>query len=245
MSSRLKRLPVKAINSFLSVLDLQLVRRGRTFQDYIPFQETLSAARAAGLSVGDYIDAKHNVPGATQETIDRMKDLGVFDRKIEHVCEIGPGSGRYLERTIRLCHPATYEIYETAADWRQWLVREYKVTAHPADGRSLSQTPSHSRDLVHAHKVLNGLPILTACRYLAEMVRVVRDGGVIVFDLLTEECMDEITLDRWVASGADYVCSMMPRQYAIDYFHRRGFRFVGSFFITSVPGMTQYFVFDK
>ena len=80
-------------------------------RNFIPFEITIKAAQGAGLSIGDYIDSViNNIPGATQATIDGMSRLGVFSGQIAKVVEIGPGSGRYLEKTIEACSPSQYEI---------------------------------------------------------------------------------------------------------------------------------------
>jgi hypothetical protein len=42
------------------------------------------------------------------------------------------------------------------------------------------------------------------CRYFEEMARVVRSGGKVVFDIVTEECMDDETLKDWRKTGAGY-----------------------------------------
>ena len=243
--SGLKKRVVNAINSMIRPSGVQLVRTPDKFEDYIPFAATQAGARAAGLSVGDYIDSRFNVPGSTQDTIDRLAELGVFERPLTRVCEIGPGSGRYLEKVAARCRPERYEIYETAADWRRWLVDEYAVIAQPTDGRTLAATPDTSIDLVHTHKVLNGLEILDICRYFEEMVRVADPHATIVFDILTEACLDEPTLQKWLDSGAGYITSMTAQQFAIDFFTRHGFEHVGSFFATSMPGKTHYQVFRR
>ncbi|MFE3447093.1 class I SAM-dependent methyltransferase [Nocardia sp. NPDC059180] len=229
----------------LRPVGFQVVRPVDDFADYIPFERTQAAALAAGLPVGEYIDREFNVPGSTQDTIDRMAALGVFDRPIARVCELGPGSGRYLEKVIATCSPRSYEIYETAAPWRDWLVDTYHVTAQPTDGHTLAATADRSVDLVHSHKVLNGLKILDTCRYLDEIARVAAPGGAVVFDVLTERSLDEATLRRWLDSGAGYVTSMMSERFAVDFFARRGFAFLGDFFATSMPGKTHYLVFER
>jgi hypothetical protein len=237
----------RRLNSYvLHRVGLRLVREDElpSIRPFIPFKKTLAAARAAGLSVGDYIDARWAEPGATQQTIDGMKKLGVFDRAIRRVCEIGPGSGRYLEKTIAACHPSYYEIYETAPDWEHWLVRKYKVTAQHADGFSLSGTADMSIDLVQAHKVLVDLDFVTSCHYMAEMARVVRDGCKIVFDVLTENCMDEQTLQQyWALRKQMY--TVLPRQYTLDLLARRGVQLDGSFFVAMPTGQTECMVFTK
>jgi hypothetical protein len=228
---------------------LKLVRTGprpfQEFRDYIPYEQTVTEAKARGLSAGDYIDQKYGRSGVTQETVDRLESLGVVHRGVRRICEIGPGSGRYLERVKRVCSPNAYEIYETAAKWRDHLVREHGVLAQPTDGRSLSATPNGSVDLVHAHKVFPGLPFLVAQRYFREMVRVASPGGKVVFDAVTENCMKEATVERWLASNASYDTypTVMPRQCLLDFFAARGFRLKDTFMISMEPGTTEYFVF--
>jgi hypothetical protein len=239
-----------SVNPLLKLVKLELVRRKGPFEDYreyIPFAPTLAGANQAGLSVGDYIDANFNVAGATKATLDRMKELGVFQERIDRVCEIGPGSGRYLEKTIGICSPSYYEIYETASDWQKYLVQAYKVVARPADGQSLSSTPAASIDLVQSHKVMPGQPSLVMCSYFEEMVRIVRVGGKIVFDIVTEECLDDTTLKDWFAmkGGYQHYPCLMPKQFAIEFFQRRGCSFDGSFLIPMKPGKTECFVFTK
>ena len=93
--------------------------------------------------------------------------------------------------------------------------------------------------------MLYGNPILTIFRYLMEMVRVVNDEGVIVFDLLTAECMSNKMVEKWVSSGVDHACSMTPKEVALEFFAERGFRYVGGFIVPMAPGLTEYFVFKK
>ena len=239
----------KTLNYFLGLLKLKLVRTNvpyADYRDYIPFQQTLNDAHNAGLSVGDFVDSKHN-KGSTQKTIDQMVALGVFQGDVARVCEIGPGTGRYLEKTIPICQPEYYEIYETAAEWENWLVQNHHVTAQPTDGKSLIHTPSGSIDLVQAHKVLPGQPTLTICGYFDEMARVTCTGGKVVFDIVTEECLDEEILKKWISSGwgyQHYPC-LMSKQFTIDFFQRRKFSFDGSFLVPMEPGITECFVFTK
>jgi hypothetical protein len=233
------------LNRVLGSFDLELVRRGQgAFENYLPLRSTLAGAKAAGSKVGDFIDAIHNVPGATDQTLSEMAQLGVFNRTIDCVCELGPGSGRYLERTLQRCRPARYEVYETAKDWRDWLASTYPIIAHKADGVSFSRTPTASVDLMQAHKVLPGLPIFVACRYLTEMARVTRLNGMVVFDVLTEQCLGDELVSTWLSRHA-WPQSMFPKEFVIAYLNRRGLAFVGSFVISMAPGITEYFVFSR
>lgn len=235
----------QGINQVLGIAGVELVKKELEFQDYIPLQKTLRDAKASGLPLGDYIDNTFNVPGATQDTIERMAGFGVFHNRIERVCEIGPGSGRYLEKVNHRCNPDYYEIYETSSDWRNWLENTYHVHAHIPNGNSLTFTPSESIDLVHTHKMLYGNSIITICQYFQEMIRVVRKGGSIVFDIMTEDCLSGDLLNRWIESGATHACSMTARNFALEFFTSRGLTFVGAFTIPLMPGVTEYFVFKK
>lgn len=209
-----------------------------------PLRQTLEAAKKAGLSVGDYIDRKYQVPGASQATIDQLEGFGIFNQKIHSVCEIGPGSGRYLEKVQRLCAPRSYEIYETDENWSDWLAQTYHVTAHDADGTNLRDTANGSIDLVHAHKVFVYLPFLATCRYLYEMIRVARSGGWIVFDIVSENCMDDASLEKWFASGNYYPC-MMPREFVTGFFAKQKCSLRSTFLAPMMPGQSEYLVFFK
>jgi hypothetical protein len=93
--------------------------------------------------------------------------------------------------------------------------------------------------------MLYGNSILTIFRYMMEMARVVKDDGVIVFDLVTAECMNNELMAKWVESGVDHAHSMTPRQVALDYYASQGFRHLGGFIVPMAPGLTEYFVFKK
>jgi hypothetical protein len=241
-----------AMNWVIGPLGVEVVRKDRhdwsDTRNFIPIEDTLAGARRAGISVGDYIDTVlNNIPGATQFTIDEMKRLGVFDEAAGTVLEIGPGSGRYLEKTIAVCSPGRYEIYETSQPWAAFLVREYRVTQQPTDGRGLTSTPDASCDLVHAHKVFSSIPFLPTVKYWGEMARVARSGAYIAFDIMTEACLDTATLRKWAASGIDNGAypAAMPRKVALEFFAETGCALVGSFTVPMGEGRTETFVFRK
>jgi hypothetical protein len=93
--------------------------------------------------------------------------------------------------------------------------------------------------------MLYGNPITTIFRYWMEMVRTVCDDGVIVFDLLTAECMSNEMIERWVSSGVTHAHSMTPKEVALNYFAEQGFRYIDGFIVPMAPGLTEYFVFKK
>ena len=238
MASQLKGLVRKGVDSILDPFGFELVKK-HSWDDpktYIPFKETIKGAKEASLLVGDFIDAAYQEPGATQETIDQMAAFGVFNPKIERVCEIGPGSGRYLEKTLQAYKPDYYEFYETANEWAQWLVQNYHVIHQPTNGISLSATPSSSIDLIHAHRVFSYTPFFTTVSYFFEMMRVVRDGGKIVFDITTEDCMQPAILEKWLAAGfqGSSYPTFMSKRYVLDFFQNHDFTLVGNFCIMIV-----------
>ena len=226
-------------------------RKARPYADFIPFKETLAAAKAAGVSVGEYIERKHLAGARTalDQTVDGLASLGLFDAVIQRICEIGPGSGRYLEKIMARCQPQSYEIYETSREWRNWLVGEYGVIPRACNGRTLAATESSSVDLVHAHKVFGGgLPFLNTMSYWGEMARVVRGGGWVVFDIMTEACFSRKYLDEWFnANPWEWAWSphMIGRDFTIATFNERGISLVGSFLVPSFPAITECMVFRK
>lgn len=236
----------KMLNAILGLFGFQLLRPGERahIKSFQPFGQTLKEARKAGLSVGDYIDLKFQVPGATQSTIERLTTFGIFGGKVQCVCEVGPGSGRYLEKVQRLCATSSYEIYETDKDWSDWLARTYHVKAHDADGATLRETATGSVDLVHAHKVFVYLPFVVTCQYFDEMIRVARRGGSIVFDIVSESCMGDDMIEKWIASKLYFPC-MMPREFVVAFFARRQCSLRGSFHAPMMPGQSEYLVFVK
>jgi hypothetical protein len=222
----------------------------RPFSDFIAFKETVRSAKAAGLSVGDYIDRKHMTGSRspTDLTIDGMASLGVFDHPLERICELGPGSGRYLERTIAKSHPGHYEVYETSPEWRGWLVEQHGIVSRRCDGRTLAETESGSIALVHAHKVFIGIPFLTTVSYFEEMARVLQNGGWAVFDIMTEACFSPEHLKAWfdaIPWEWEWSPRMVAKNFAVNIFADRGVSFVGSFQVPLFPAITECMVFRK
>ncbi len=225
-------------------------KKARRFSDFIDFKLTQGAAKAAGRSVAEFLEQRHVVglKTALEKTIDGMAALGVFNENIDRVCEIGPGSGRYLERIMARCKPTHYEIYETSKEWRNWLVQTYGVTARKSDWRTLRETETASVDLVQAHKVFPGLPNLTMLSYFREMARVVRNRGWIVFDAMTEKCFEPVNLQAWFDANPwdwDWSPRMCAIQYVVDMFAGLGITHVGGFLVPLHPAVTECLVFRK
>lgn len=245
----IKRLALGLLNSLLGKLGLELASKNKGMKGgfalgYIGAKETINAAKERNLTVCDYLEMIWNKQGDTQRVIDKMKEMGIFDRNITRVCEIGTGSGRYLEKVVGICNPARYESYETAEDWAEWLQEQYGIISQPADGKSLASTHTSSMDLVHAHGVFVYLPFLTTYRYFQEIVRVIDDNGYVVFDIISEECLDADTVKAWIESEHNYPC-FLSKQHVIEFFTSKGFSFLGDFLNRYGPGKSQYLIFKK
>jgi phospholipid N-methyltransferase len=241
-----------AVNKSLAPIGIRITKADdhnwNDSANFIPFERTMERAAMAKMSVGDYVDTVMNgVPGSSQSTIDKMASLGVFSEHMGTVVEIGPGTGRYLEKTLTAGRPSRYEIYETAGPWSAYLVREYNVVLQPTDGYSLSSTADSSADMVHAHKVFSGVPFMVTCCYWREMARVIRPGGWAAFDVLTERCLVGEAMQIWAKSGirnGSYP-AVMPRETALRLFTGNGFTLAGSFVVPMPPGTTELLVFKK
>lgn len=242
----LKAKLAKPVNDLLRPLRVQLVP-GRSansaVQDFIPADKTIAAAQKAGMSVVDYIDSTFAKLGATAETVSAMLKLADLRGDVATVCEIGPGSGRYAEAVINSLHPGSYEIYETATDWLPHLTHLPNAVIRDCDGRTLSQTTDASVDLVHAQKVFVYLEFSVSAGYLEEMARVVRPGGVVAFDILTENCMDDAVVRQWTERGTIY--RPIPRAWAAGFMQRRGLSLVGSHLAPLTEGTTELMVFRR
>lgn len=241
----IRRIVRNSVNSIFRQLGYEVVRLGNSTPrlSYIPIRKTLNSAKRSGLSVGEFIDRTSNIPGATQMAIDQMEAFGLFDREYTSICEIGPGSGRYLEKIKQKYNSAYYEIYEIEIDWANWLVSTYHVTAKHCDGKSLSDTPSESIDFLHAHKVFTCIPLMASLQYFTEIARVVKKGGIILFDIMDEDCLDQTILSKWFQVGYYYPV-MLSRQFTIDYFRRMEVQFLGSFYAPTGPGRSEYLIFS-
>lgn len=234
------------INVVLRPLNVQLVVGTSTdpaVKTFIPARKTVAAARKAGLPLGSYIDQTFVTPGATPALVRAMLELASLPSKVDKICEIGPGSGRFAEELTVALQPNAYEVYETARDWLPRLRQLPNVVVRQCDGHTLSQTADSSVDLVHAQKVFVYLEFYVIAGYLAEMARVVRPGGAVAFDVVTEPCLDEETVRSWIRDGTIY--RPFPRTWAIEFMKHRGLSLAGSQMTPMPPGTAELLVFRR
>lgn len=239
----------KLINSILGIFNLRLIKANRCLSNsnklsYISTSETVKNAHKKGLSVCDYVEKIWDQVGETQKIIDSMEKYNVFKYTNPTICEIGAGTGRYMEKVIDKCNPARYESYETAQDWSDWLQNTYPIISQPTDGSSLKSTIDNSIDIIHAHGVFVYLKFLDNIRYFNEIIRVIKPSGVIIFDCYTEECMAPDLLNNWLKSQHNFPV-VLPNDYIVNYFEKFNFKLIGNFFNSHGKGKSKYFIFKK
>lgn len=211
----------------------------------IPARKTIATASQKKVSVSDYLETLWNQKSHALSIVNRCKNLGVFDRKITTVLEIGTGAGVHAEKVIELCQPERYESYEIDRDWASWLARQYGMISHHADGSSLRYSAARSIDLVFAHGVFIYVPFLTVCQYFQEIERVTKEGGYVAFDIFSEECFDDETVRAWIDSNYD-LPYFVRKNYAIEFFRQSGFKLVGEFFNYHFDvGKSNYLVLQR
>ncbi|GAA1580837.1 hypothetical protein GCM10009789_38380 [Kribbella sancticallisti] len=58
-------------------------------------------------------------------------------------------------------------------------------------------------------------------------MRVVRPGGIVAFDIVTEDCVDDTVLKSWIAQNLTLYL-LTPRSWTIELLQRRGLTLIGS-----------------
>ena len=237
----------KILNYILGVFKIKLIKTAHlknnsTGLGYISAKETVRNAKKEGLSVCDYVEKLWGQAGETKKVIDNMEKFGAFKNPDPTICEIGTGTGRYMEKIIGKCNPLRYESYETATDWADWLKKEYNIISQESDGFSLKDTNDNSIDLVHSHGVFVYLPFFDSLRYFKEIDRISSKNAIIVFDCITEDCLDELLLNKWIDSQFSFP-RIMPEKYIFDFFPISNYKLVGNFFTPYGQGKSKYFVF--
>jgi SAM-dependent methyltransferase len=243
------RLVGQHLRHLLNHYGFDITRIGSGFLDA---GKTVAAAKQRGLSVCEYLESGEHDPrkrGRRDRIIAELQNADVF-RQLSRVCEIGAGTGRYLEKIVELARPTTYEVYETNRGWVKFLQSEHKgrlgctLTCHPADGHSLSYTTGSSCDLVHAHAVFVYLPLLQSITYLKECVRVCRPGGYIVFDYCPAETFTLPVVDAWLA-GTHRFPVVIPSTLLDQFAQHNHLRVVHTFPMIYGDSEVEYLVWQK
>ncbi len=229
------------INPLLKPFNVRVVRR-RNGTRYIDCRQIVKHAAASGLSVIEFLTQLWNEEGVIQNLINQLA-VHVPFANCRRITEIGPGTGRYLEPIMRHCRPELYEIYETDKEWARYLAQRDQILVQPADGKSLAETPSSSRDLVHAHYVMVYIPITTTFSYLEEMCRITDRGGFVLFDAHLDSDCNLAEMREWQMRFEDYQ-HIIPRAAVCELFCDNGFSLVDDS-IMYQQQRSRYLIFQK
>lgn len=233
----------KEILKFLfTKMGLEIKRRSHS--SYIDAKKTIKSAQKAGKSICEYVEEIWDIKGQTDMIIKRMRQVGALSQ-CSDVCEIGPGTGRYLERIIEEVKPHRYHIYEIDKDWRDFIYKTYNnVITHPADGHTLSFTESGSCGLVCAFGVFVYLSFLNSFEYFKEMIRVCSKGGFIMFDIFSDREWNEKIIERWLATKERYPV-IIPEVLVVEYLKNKGCKLIDRFNVKYGQSYSTYLIFFK
>ncbi len=219
---------------------------------YIDAEETIKGAKSQGITVNEYVERMWSSAGFTDankghaDTVIReLSEAGALQLSSE-VCEIGPGTGRYLERVLSQVKPSRYHIYETDKQWAKYLERQYAPTVinHPANGTDLSYTATNSCGVVCAFGLFVYLTVLHSFNYFEEIIRVCEPDGHIFFDCLTAESWDLPVLQKWIDCKQTYPV-VLPEKLIADFFAERGCKQIHTFIAPHGCNISKYMVFKR
>lgn len=226
-------------------------RLARTGYGYLDAGTTVSAADAVGLSVCSYLEsleADQRKKGRRDRIVARMQRCGVFERSYR-ICEIGAGTGMFLEKVIEAAQPECYEVYETDPGWCAYLRDKFstgrtRFQFRNADGTTLKETEAASCNLVHAHGVFVYLPVLQTLEYLREAARVLKPGGYLVFDCYLDHSFTLDSARKWLKSQWRFPV-IVPERLLLEFTAEIYLNLVENF--TEIHGATSvnYLIFRK
>ena len=157
------------------------------------FPAYVEAARHLGMDVNDYEEAELGWYPAQ-----KLLEATTFGhlRSDSVVCEIGPGTGRFS----RFIVPRIPQGQLHLVDHSPWMVRflqtyfgrQPAVHVHLGDGHSLPFAHGGWIDLVFVAGTIVALKLGTIHLYAREFARVLKQGGVVVFDYI-----DPTTPEGW------------------------------------------------
>lgn len=157
------------------------------------FPGYVEAAQRLGMDVNDYEDTELGwLPALPQLEATTFAHL----RPDSVVCEVGPGTGRFSRLIAARLDRGELHL----VDHSPWMVRFLRayfqdkgyVFAHLGDGHSLPFERDAWIDLIFVAGTLIALELGTIRLYALEFARVLKPGGVVIFDY-----MDPTTPEGW------------------------------------------------
>src|ERR1700694_1275796 len=157
------------------------------------FPGYVEAARRLGLDVNDYEETQ--LGWFPAQDLLEATTFGHL-RADSVVCEIGPGTGRFSRFIVPRIPGGQLHL----VDHSTWMVRfletyfrgQPQVRGHLGDGQSLPFSQGGWMDMVFVAGTIVALKLGTIHLYAREFARVLKPGGVVVFDYI-----DPTTAEGW------------------------------------------------
>ena len=141
----------------------------------------IEIAKNKGITIDEL---KEKLITKTKSRFDQFLDADFIDPgRVDAVCEIGAAWGAATRYMLNRYKPSTYHVYEIDTAWAQWLADNLGVDSKSCDGESLSDTKDESMDIVVASSCLYFMPFVKQWNYLTEMARVLKPGGIALFNV--------------------------------------------------------------
>jgi ubiquinone/menaquinone biosynthesis C-methylase UbiE len=157
------------------------------------FPGYLEAANQQGMDVNDYEEARLGWYPAFE-----LLEATTFPHLVSTsiVCEVGPGTGRFSRHILPRIPNGQLHL----VDHSPWMVRFLShyfrdcpnVRVHQGDGCSLPLASGSWMDVVFVAGTIIALKLGTIRAYALEFARVLKPGGLVIFDYL-----DPTTTDGW------------------------------------------------
>ena len=168
----------------------------------------LRAARQAGMDVNDW-----------EETVLRWLPAGpIVDRLVrDHVrpdstiCEVGVGTGRWSRRLVELVPDGRLVLVDRSW-WVTAFVRQYfrhrpQVSVERCDGSGLPFTDTAWADLAFSQGLFVTLKLAHCGSFMRDFFRVLKPGGILVFDFIDPETQSGWDFLHTNARGSEDVFS--------------------------------------
>jgi hypothetical protein len=138
--------------------------------------------------------------GLTDKLLFELLPDDLFPDPPKRICEIGGAWGATIKHLKQRFSPDVYHNYEPDRAYAQWAAERFGVTNMPVDGETLRNTESASIDLVVANNVFIFVPPVKVWSYLREMKRVVRKGGMILFNAVQSDQLSDEDLETFLVA---------------------------------------------
>jgi hypothetical protein len=114
------------------------------------------------------------------------------------VCEIGGAWGATIKHLTERFSIEEYHNYEPDRHYARFVAERFGAKKMPVDGETLQGTETDSMDLVLANNVLIFVPPMKIWSYLTEMRRVVKIGGLVLFNAIISDQLEEKDLRHYL-----------------------------------------------